>query len=510
MPTGTPLVEMLDVHKAFASVPVLRGVAFSVSAGEVVALLGANGAGKSTLMKILCGIIRHDSGEIRLAGSAARINDPQDAIAAGIRLIPQEVSIHPDLSVAENISIANLPVRHCLGIATVDRRRMRQRAVDLLTRLGLGDIDPERRAGTLSLSQQRVVEIARAMAGEARVLVMDEPTAALAEAEAETLYGVVRALSRQGVGVVYISHYLDEVFRLSDRMVVLRDGIVAGDFRTSTVSRDEALDAMLASRPGELYPTKSRSALGAPLFSVRGLTLPGALDGVGLDVAAGEVLGIFGLIGSGVERVGRALFGAEKGTTSRDIRLDGKVIRLADPAASVHAGIGFVAAERKREGLIGIMSVRANITLPFLDRFVRLAEVDRAAESREAQHWISRLGVRTAGPDQEIRLLSGGNQQKVCLARWMMGNMRLLILEEPTRGVDIGGRREIYLQIRRLAKQGLGVVVVSTDAEEVAGLVDRVLVLHRGRIVAELGADAVAADLLAASSSISAKEAQSA
>lgn len=210
-----------------------------------------------------------------------------------------------------------------------------------------------------------------------------------------------------------------------------------------------------------------------------------------------------------MERVGRALFGAEKGTTSRDVRLDGNVIRLTDPGASVRAGIGFVAAERKREGLIGIMSVRANITLPFLDRFVRLAEVDRAAESREAQQWISRLGVRTAGPEQEIRLLSGGNQQKVCLARWMMGNMRLLILEEPTRGVDIGGRREIYLQIRRLAKQGLGVLVVSTDAEEVAGLVDRVLVLHHGRIVAELGADAAAADLLAASSSISSKEAQS-
>jgi ribose transport system ATP-binding protein len=485
-------------------------VGFAIAAGEVVGLLGANGAGKSTLVKILCGVYGRDSGEIRLSGAPAHIADPQDAIAAGIRLIPQEVSIHPDLSVAENISIADLPVVRHLGVAVVDRRRLRQRATDLLTRLGLGGIDPERRAGSLSLPQQRVVEIARAIAGEARVLVMDEPTAALAEAEAETLYGVVGALARQGVAVIYISHYLDEVFRLTDRMVVLRDGIVAGDFRTDAVSRDEVLNAMLASRPGELYPQKAVSGPGVPLFRVRGLTLPGALEGASIDVAAGEVVGIFGLIGSGVERVGRALFGAEKRATACEMVLGGHTISLTDPGASVRAGIGFVAAERKREGLIGIMSVRANTTLPFLDRFVRGVEVDRAAESRATQHWISALGIRAGGPEQEIRLLSGGNQQKVCLARWMMGNMRLLILEEPTRGVDIGGRREIYLQIRRLAQQGLGVVVVSTDAEEVTGLADRALVLHYGRVVAELGAEAVATDLLAASSSLPAKEAPSA
>ena len=301
---------MRGIDKAFAGVPVLRNVDFVVGTGEVVALLGANGAGKSTLVKILSGVYARDAGTIAVDGTVRRIATPADAIAAGIRLLPQEVSVYPELSIAENISIANLPVHRRFGIASTDRRLMRRRAQELLTTLGHADLDPNRLVGSLGLSQQRVVEIARALAGEARVLVMDEPTAALAEAEAEQLFAVIEALRRNGVSVIYISHYLDEVFRLTDRIVVLRDGEVAGNFVTAAVSHETVLHAMLGRVVDELYPEKS-TRIGAPLLSVVGLSQPGCLRNVSFEVAAGEILGVFGLVGSGIERVGRAVFGAE-------------------------------------------------------------------------------------------------------------------------------------------------------------------------------------------------------
>ncbi len=484
------------VSKAFGGVPVLREVDLEAGPGEIVALLGANGAGKSTLMKILSGIYAADAGRILVDGKAVSIRSPQDAIAAGIRLLPQEISVHPDLTVAENIAIAALPSRRRLGVPFLSRREIAAQARALLDRLGLSEIAADRRMGSLGLPQQRIVEIARALVGKARILIMDEPTAALAEAEAEALFRVLDQLKAEGVTILYISHYLDEVFRLSDRVVVLRDGRIAGSFRTAETSPDEVLTAMLGAMAGELFPRKA--APGRPgdvVLAVDALSLPGWIADASFVLRRGEILGAFGLLGAGAEKVGRALYGAEPGARFA-ARLAGRPFKPASPREAIAAGFGFVAAERKREGLVAGLTVRENTTLPFLGRFVRSGFVERRHESEVTSNWIRTLSVRTSGPEQEIRFLSGGNQQKICLARWLVGDPKVLVLEEPTRGVDLGARREIYAEIRRLADAGLAVLLVSGDAEETAGLCDRTLVFREGRIAAEFGGETGPRDLL--------------
>ncbi|QYA04618.1 sugar ABC transporter ATP-binding protein [Rhizobium sp. B21/90] len=496
--TRVPRLRITDVTKAFSGVQVLKNVSCSADAGEVVALLGANGAGKSTLMKILSGVYSCDAGLIEIDGIPVDITSARAAIAAGIRLMPQELSVHPDLSVAENIALGSMPLRKVAGIGFVDRNAMRSQALALLSRLGLAHIVPDRRMGSLSLPEQRIVEIARALAGKARILIMDEPTASMGEADAETLFGVIDALSADGVTVIYISHYLDEVFRLSDRIVVLRDGEVRGQFRTADTSHEEVLRAMLGGDLGDLFPPKSVALPEETVVTVDGLSLPGWLEDVSFSVRRGEILGAFGLIGSGIEKVGRAVYGAEPSARARSLRMADKEIKLSGPKQSIENSIGFVAAERKRQGLIGNLTVRTNTTLPYLGSFTRFGVVDTARERAISQHWIKTLRVKTTGPEQEIRLLSGGNQQKLCLARWLLGSPKLLILEEPTRGVDLGARREIYDEIHRLAVGGMGILLVSSDAEEVAGLADRTLVFEDGKVVAVLGPQASAADLMQA------------
>lgn len=494
-------LQITNVTKSFSGVQVLKNVSCSADPGEVVALLGANGAGKSTLMKILSGVYSCDAGVIEIDGAVANVSSARAAIASGIRLIPQELSIHPELSVAENIALGSMPKRKIAGISFIDRARMLEQARELLRRLKLERISPQRRMGSLSLPEQRIVEIARALAGQARILIMDEPTASLGEADAETLFDVIGSLRAEGVTIIYISHYLDEVFRLSDRIVVLRDGEVRGQFQTRSTSHEDVLRAMLGGDLGNLFPAKSLSRSGETVLSVEGLSLPGWLDNVSLAVGKGEIVGAFGLIGSGIEKIGRAIYGAEPAAKARSLRINDTATALSGPKASIRNGIGFVAAERKRQGLIGNLTVRTNTTLPYLNRFTRFGVVDEKQERLIAHQWIKALRVKTRGPDQEIRLLSGGNQQKICLARWLLGNPKLLILEEPTRGVDLGARREIYEEIRRLAADGLGILLVSSDAEEVAGLADRTIVFEEGRIAAILGSAASAADLMQAAES---------
>lgn len=500
-PPSIPRLEMRHIHKGFAGTPVVVDVTFRLEPGQVLALLGANGAGKSTLMKVLCGVHRRDAGVILVDGRDVDIQSPVDAVDAGIRLIPQEISIHPDMTVAENISLGRLPLIRRLGVDIVDRRAMRAIAGDLLARLGLAHVSPDASMHELSLPEQRVVEIARALAGDARILIMDEPTAALSEAEAEVLFSVVETLRRDGVSIIYISHYLDEVFRLSDHIVVLRDARVVDDVRTANTTREAVLESMLGRRQGDIFPEKRRIAADiASRLSIEGLTLPRWLDDVTLEVRPGEILGVFGLIGSGVEKLGRSIFGAEPDAKFRRLIINEKTLGRITPSESVAHGVGFVAAERKREGLVGILTVRENTTAPFLSRFVRRGQVNVRAERAVTRHWIQALGVRTSGPEQEIRFLSGGNQQKICLARWLLGEVSVLILEESTRGVDLGARREIYAEIRRLADRGMAVLAISSDAEEVAGLADRVLILNGGRICASLDGSADAHALINAAS----------
>jgi len=489
-----PLLEMRGIGKSFGGVPVLADVALAIAAGEVLALLGANGAGKSTLVKILSGAYQRDAGTVLLDGQPVSFASTTDAIRQGIRLLPQEVSVMPHLSVAENIFIGDLPARNVFGVAVVQRRRMREESERLLAQLGL-EIDPAREVGTLAVPERRIVEIARALAGRARILIMDEPTAALTEHETVRLFDVVARLRGQGVGVIYISHYLDEVFQVCDRIAVLRDGRNAGDFATADASRDDVLLAMLGTRMEGLYPPPGGKP-GRTICQAQGLTFRGDLKDISFELHQGEVLGVFGLLGSGIEVLGRVLYGAMGGIDGGSIAIDSAPYAPSTPIAGKAAGIGFVAAERKVEGIVPDLTVRENMTLPFLDRYRHGLSLRRAGEDTEVRHWIDLLGIRTKGAEQHIRFLSGGNQQKVCLARWLIEEMKLLILEEPTRGVDIGARKEIYAQLRELTRRGLALLVISSDAEEIAGLCDRMLVLERGRCVARLAHGATPAMLI--------------
>ena len=493
-----PRLSMQAIRKSFGGVAVLDDVALEVRRGEVVALLGANGAGKSTLMKVLTGLYTRESGHIEIDGEAVTFASPAAAIAAGVRLLPQEISVLPELSVAENIFLPILPMRRRFGLPTVDRVAMANRAGALLGELGFGAIAPNAPMKRLSVAEQRIVEIARALAGDARVLVMDEPTAALTEQEARMIFRIVRRLTARGVSVVYISHYLREVFEIADRVVVLRDGRNAGEFVTAASSQAEILTAMLGSAMGDLYEAGPDVPPGEPVLKIERLSIPRALHAVSLQVGAGEIFGVFGLVGSGVEVLGRVLYGALGGVRDARVTVAGRSYRPLSPRAGMAAGIGFVAAERKRQGIVGELTVRENICLPFQSRYARGGFVMRRAETAQAQRWIAALGIRASGPEQSLRTLSGGNQQKVCIARWLGGGVRLLIMEEPTRGVDVGARREIYRQMRALAAQGFAVLVLSSDVEEVAGIGDRTLVLDRGRIAARFDARAGAAALLAA------------
>jgi len=478
------LLDMAGIGKSFGGVPVLTDVAFGVEPGKVVALLGANGAGKSTLMKILSGLYSSDAGTIHIDGRPVEIRTPADAIAYGIRMLPQELSIFPDLTVAENIMLAALPTRSTGPLKTLDSRRMEQEAAAMLKRLGLDWLSPHARMGTLSHHVQRIVEIARAMVGNARVLIMDEPTAALAEAEVQLLFSIIRRLGAEGVAVVYISHYLKEVFAISDQIVVLRDGQNAGTFVTAETEVGAVLEAIVGSRVGDIYPPFAEaSAIGGEMVTVTGLAVPGWVRGIDFSVRRGQITGMHGLVGSGVEMVGRALFGAVPRTSIAGASIDGRPYAIRTPGVAVLAGMGLVAAERKREGIVSMLSLRENLSLANLPRFTRGWIVDRRKEQVATGEWIRRLAIRARDAEQAIGTLSGGNQQKVCLARWLLGELKVLILEEPTRGVDVGARQEIYRHIRGLANQGLGILLISSDAEEVAGLADRTIVLAGGRVV---------------------------
>jgi ribose transport system ATP-binding protein len=494
-----PRLEMCGIGKSFGGVAVLTDVDLVVAPGEVMALLGSNGAGKSTLVKILTGVYTRDAGIVRVDGAEVVFPEPRAAVAAGVRLLPQEISVMPDMTVAENIALGDLPMKRSFGLPTVDNAAMAAQAQALLDQLGFGTIDPNRPVKRLSVAEQRIVEIARAIAGKARILVMDEPTAALTEQEAKLIFRIIRRLKEQAVAVIYISHYLSEVFEISDRIAVLRDGRDAGLFETASASHEAVLAAMLGGVAGDLYDIAgSETGAGADILAVENFGVSGRLTEVSFSVRRGEIFGVFGLIGSGIETLGRALYGALGPMTTGAVTLGGDAYRPRSAAAGKAAGIGFVAADRKKEGIIAELTVRENMVAPFLDRYVDGIFVSRSRETAQAQHWIKSLGIRTRGPEQKIRTLSGGNQQKVCVSRWLVEGISLLILEEPTRGVDVGARREIYLELRALADRGLAVLVLSSDVEEVAGISDRSIVLDRGRLVGRFERGAAPENLMAA------------
>ncbi|NDL64925.1 sugar ABC transporter ATP-binding protein [Acerihabitans arboris] len=477
--TEQPLLRLEGISKRYGATLALNDVRFDLRAGEVHALMGENGAGKSTLMKILSGNVTRDSGRILIDGREIDIRTPRDARNNGIAIIHQELNTVPDMTVAENLALGREPVTR-LGI--LDRERMYREARQKLARIH-ADIDPHQPLGALSIGRQQMVEIARAVSEDARVLVLDEPTAALSRPEAQALYAIINQMSRAGVGMIYISHRMEEVWQLAHRITVFRDGGWVGTRDMRDISTAEVVRMMVGRQIVDLYQHAAR-APAEVLLEVTGLAGDKA-GPVDFQVRAGEVVCMAGLIGSGRTEVARLLFGADRRTAGQ-VRLAGRESAPADPAAAIADGVGMVSEDRKSQGLFLDHSVERNIALSSLDRYVIGGVVRRRAVRAAVSEQMTRLRLRQNALDLPVKDLSGGNQQKAALARWLLRDSRLLILDEPTRGVDIGAKREIYELIDQLARAGKAVLVISSDLPEAIGISDRLLVMRNGRIVHEM------------------------
>lgn len=472
-----PLLRMEGVCKRFDHVVALSGVALEVRRGEVHAICGENGAGKSTLMKILSGIYLPDGGEIRIDGAPVRCTGLQQAQELGIVMIHQELNLVPHLSVAENIWLGREPRRGWF----VDRERQREGARLCLQRLGV-DLDPDAEVATLSIAQQQMVEIAKALSMQARLLIMDEPTSSLGEADAARLLRVVQELKRECVGILYISHRLDELDHIVDRVTVLRDGQYIATLEWAATSIDEIVSLMVGRELNQQFPPATRQPRSEVVLKTRGLRRDGVFGPVDFELRRGEILGFAGLVGAGRTEVARAIFGADP-IDAGEIELTGERLRIASPRDAIGAGIAYVSEDRKAHGLAVKMSVAQNITLADIRAVASgLGFIDASRERATAQHYIDQLGIRTPSPDQPARLLSGGNQQKVVIAKWLFRRARVILFDEPTRGIDVGARYAIYELMDQLAAQGVGVVLISSDLPEIMGLTDRVAVFRQGRL----------------------------
>ena len=493
VPGGRELLRVEGVTKSFPGVRALDGVDLTLRAGEVHVLLGENGAGKSTLIKMLSGAHRPDEGRLLVDGDEVTVRSAQDAERLGIATIYQEFNLVPGLTVAENIFLGRQP-RTRLGL--VDKKTMRTRAAELLRRVRL-DVSPNTPVAELGIARLQMVEIAKALSLDARVLIMDEPTAVLTSEEVETLFEIVRELRDAGVGIIFITHHLDEIGALGDRVTVLRDGRSVAEVPAST-DEDELIRLMVGRDIAEQYPRRRPDEPGAPLLRVRGLTRNGTtagpvFEGIDFEVRAGEVVGLAGLVGAGRTEVVRAIFGVDR-YDAGTVEIDGKELARGDVRAAMRAGLGLVPEDRKGQGLVLDASLQDNLTLARLDRDTRGGLVDRGAQRREAATAAERLKVRMSGLGQSARTLSGGNQQKIVIGKWLLTDTRLLILDEPTRGIDVGAKVEIYQLINELTAAGRAVLMISSDLPEVLGMSDRVLVMSQGRLAGELSAEEATQD----------------
>ena len=480
MATADPLLQLSDISKSFPGVRALSGVGLDVRPGEVHALLGENGAGKSTLIKIMSGVYQPDGGTISLDGRPRRFASPQDAQRAGIATIYQELLLFPELSVAENIFMGHAP-RARFGM--LDWTTMRRRAAELLASLDISDLDPAATVGALTIGNRQRVEIVKALSQQARILIMDEPTAALAEHDVVRLFAIVRLLRARGVGVVYISHRLEEIFLVADRVTVLRDGAYVATKPIAETDRDNLVQMMVGRRIEQLFPKQS-VPIGAPALTVRGLTRGPAIGPIDLTVHAGEIVGMAGLIGSGRSEMAQTVFGitpADGGT----IVLGERTVRIGSAGTAKALGIAYVPEDRGTQGLVRPMTLRENVSLTVLRRLARGPFVNVAGEQKLAEDSIKRFAIRASSARQVVNKLSGGNQQKAVLAKWLATAPRVLILDEPTRGIDVGAKAEVHRLMSELAGQGLAILMISSELPEVMGMSDRILVMRGGRIVAE-------------------------
>ena len=477
-----PIVETRGLGKRFAGVQALDDVSLTIPRGVVHALVGENGAGKSTLGKIIAGVHRPDAGELLIEGAPVRYASPRDALADGISAIQQEIALVPARSVLENVFLGRESVRW----GAVQRGVMRRRFAELVERVPF-DLHPDARVGTLRLADQQKVEVLRAIARAARVIVMDEPTAALTANETESLLGVIRSLREQGTTVVYVSHFLDEVLALADAITVLRNGRIVASGPASGFAHESLVEAMLGRALKQATRRRSEPS-DRVVLRARDIRREGVLDGVSLEVRAGEIVGLAGLVGSGRSELARALCGVDR-RDGGEVELDGEPLVTRSPAAAIRRGLVMLPESRKDQGLHMALRVRENVTLARLGEVARSGVVRRQTETREVADLLRRLDVRPPSPDIRVSSLSGGNQQKVLFGKWLFRQPKVLIADEPTRGVDVGAKSAIYDLIVDLADNGMGVLVISSEVEEVLALSHRILVMRRGAIAAELSAD---------------------
>ena len=475
----SPVLEMRQIRKTFPGVVALDGVDFELHKGEVHILLGENGAGKSTLIKILSGAYQKNGGQIFLNGREINIRNPKHAQELGIASIYQELALVPHLSAAENIFLGREPARPP-GI--IDNKRLFKAAQILLDDLGL-DIPLRAPTKDLGVAQQQMVEVAKALSLDAKILIMDEPTSALTEHEIKTLFAVIRRLKEKSVSIVYISHRLEELFEIGDRVTILRDGKYVGTHDVAGVTRPELVRMMVNRELREQFP-KQKSRKGDEILRVEGLTRKGIFKNISFSLHAGEVLGVAGLLGSGRTELARAVFGADR-IDSGKVYVKGHLQHIQSPRGAIRLGIGLLTEDRKTQGLILSLSVKENICLPNLDHFSKMGIVNSRKEDRAVKPVVQELRIKTPDLNQKAMYLSGGNQQKVVMSKWLLSRADILLFDEPTRGIDVGSKMEIYQWMNRLTAEGAAIVMISSELSEILGMSDRILVMHQGQIVKE-------------------------
>ena len=478
---ANPVLEMLGISKTYPGVTALHLVNFDVLPGEVHALVGENGAGKSTLMKILAGADTRDSGRVLINGVDAHIASPQEAMRLGVSIIYQEFNLVPYMNAAENIFLGREPASAIPGI--IDFGAMYAEAERIIGELGV-TLDVRTPVCELSIAQQQMVEVAKATSRGASIIAMDEPSATLTEHELENLFGLIRRLSSEGVSIIYISHRLEEIFQIADRVTVLRDGSLIETRNVTDVNREDIIRMMVGRELKDKIP-KVSAELGEVALSLRNVNRLGVLHNISLEVRRGEILGLAGLVGAGRTEVARAIFGADP-IDSGEIWLNGRRVRVGSPRDAIRLGIGLVTEDRKVLGLVLGMAVRENISLANLGRLSMLGFVLRRKEREAANQLVEDLSIKTPSVEQSVQNLSGGNQQKVVLAKWLFTQSRVLIFDEPTRGIDVGAKTEIYQLMNRLVEQGVAIIMISSELPEIMGMSDRIIVMHEGEIAGEM------------------------
>ncbi|MBZ9687670.1 sugar ABC transporter ATP-binding protein [Clostridium estertheticum] len=480
-----PLLQMKNVSKSFPGVKALEDVRLEAYSGEVLALLGENGAGKSTLMKILSGVYHKDTGSIFIQGSEVDIRGIKDAEKHGIAIIHQELSLLPNLSIWENIFLGNEGIN---GLTRrINKKELKEKSEALLKDIGFS-MDVKTLVKDLNVGEKQLIEIAKALSKNSKIIIMDEPTTALTDVETDNLFKVIAKLKSDNMGIVYISHRMDEIFQICDRITVLRDGKYIGEVKTTDITKEDLISMMVGRKLEEQFPYR-KSTKGHTILKVENLSFGKKVCDISFEAKSGEILGVSGLMGSGRTEMAKTIFGEYKKSSGK-IFVDGEEVNICSPKDSIEKGICYLSEDRKQEGLILGMSVASNMTLANLKKYENGAKcINKVEESKEVQEYIKKLSIKTPSSEQLIKNLSGGNQQKVILAKWLMLAPKVLIIDEPTRGIDVGAKKEIYDVLNELKATGKSIIMISSDMTEILGICDRILIMHEGEISGELSRD---------------------